>query len=137
MTEQPNREQILAVAPLVGVLLLMCLVFVATGILFAAWPAVLEGAGFGADPSALRRLAGLLFFGGVGVACLLTARALLTPGPSQRQRVNSIGTTIAVAAIGFIWRYPEYQSIGWVALIAAVSSLLLFLRVSQSASRDN
>jgi len=129
MPQDATRERMLAAAPLAAVLLAMGVALLVLGVWFAVWPASLADEGFGPDPSALRRVLGLLFFGGSGAGMLLMGYGLLTSWPFAWRRFSHAATVIAMAAIGFIWRSPETRVWASVALIASVCSLVMFRRL--------
>lgn len=122
-------KRLLAALPLAIVLLANGAVLLVTGVLFAFWPATLAGSDFVADPSALRRLAVLLFFGGTGIVALLMGYGLLKSWPFAWRRFVDAATVIALVAIGFIWRSQHYRFLAWLILIASATSLALYLRL--------
>ena len=63
MPQDATRERLVAATPLAMVFLANGVAIFMSGVLFAVWPASLAGAGFNSDPSALARVAGLVFFG--------------------------------------------------------------------------
>ena len=129
MPQDATRRRILAAAPLAAVLIAMGVALCLIGVWFAVWPASLADAGFISDPSALRRLAGLTFFGGSGAGSLLMGYGLLRSWPFAWRRFDHAATVIALAAAGLIWRSPNSRSWVSVALVAAVISLVLFRRI--------
>jgi hypothetical protein len=135
MPQDTTRKRILAATPLAAVLLATGVALFVTGVRFAVWPASLAGAGFISDPSALSRVAGLIFFGGTGAIALLMGFGLLRSWPFAWRRLANTATVLALAAIG-IWRFPSYRLVAWVALIASISSLVLYLRLRRELPDD-
>ena len=135
MPQDATRDRILAAVPIAAVLLLIGVALVVTGVLFAAWPAVLAGAGFISNPSAIVRVMAMLFFTGSGALALLMGYGLLRSWPFAWRRFGKTTMVIAVAASGLIWRHPG-DWLPWAALIASAASFVLFLRVRRGLPDD-
>jgi len=136
MPQYAKRNLIVVAAPLLVVLVAAGVALLVTGVRFALWPASLAEAGFMRDPGAWRRLGGLLVFGGTGAMFLLMAYGLLRSWPFFWRRFAHAATAIALTAMGIIWREPNHRWVAWIALAAAVSSLVLFLRIRHDLPGD-